>query len=209
MVARLDHLTVVAPSLEVGAACVEAVLGVSPDAGRAHPGMGTHNRLLALGPDVYLEVIAADPHAVPVTRPRWFGLDQVCPGSAARLAAWVAATDDIAQAAVSELGDVETMRREHHTWQMTVRADGSLPLDGAAPLLIQRAAGAHPVAAMPQRGLLLRALRIRHPAPSAVLALFARIGLVPHVAVSVAPGHVCSLAAEIETPWGLRILGEP
>jgi hypothetical protein len=170
--------------------------------------MGTHNRLLALGPDVYLEVISADPHAPPVTRPRWFGLDDVLPGSAARLAAWVAATDDIAQAAVPELGDVETMRREHHTWQMTVRADGSLPLDGAAPLLIQRAAGADPVAAMPQRGLLLRELRIRHPAPSDVLALFGKIGLLPHVAVSVTPGHVCSLAAEIETPWGFRMLGE-
>jgi hypothetical protein len=208
MAARLDHLTVVAPSLEVGAAYVEARLGVSPDAGRTHPGMGTHNRLLALGPDVYLEVISADPHAAPVTRPRWFALDDVLPGSAARLAAWVAATDDIAHAAVPELGNVETMRREHHTWQMTVRADGSLPLDGAAPLLIQRAAGADPVAAMPQRGLLLRELRIRHPAPSDVLALFGKIGLLPHVAVSVTPGHVCSLAAEIETPWGFRMLGE-
>jgi hypothetical protein len=208
MVARLDHLTVVAPSLEVGAAYVEARLGVSPDAGRTHPGMGTHNRLLALGPDVYLEVISADPHAAPVTRPRWFALDDVLPGSAARLAAWVAATDDIAHAAVPELGNVETMRREHHTWQMTVTADGSLPLDGAAPLLIQRAAGADPVAAMPQRGLLLRELRIRHPAPSDVLALFGKIGLLPRVAVSVTPGHVCSLAAEIETPWGFRMLGE-
>jgi hypothetical protein len=208
MVARLDHLTVVAPSLEVGAAYVEARLGVSPDAGRTHPGMGTHNRLLALGPDVYLEVISADPHAAPVTRPRWFALDDVLPGSAARLAAWVAATDDIAHAAVPELGDVETMRREHHTWQMTVRADGSLPLDGAAPLLIQRAAGADPVAAMPQRGLLLRELRIRHPAPSDVLALFGKIGLLPHVAVTVTAGCACSLAAEIETPWGFRMLGE-
>jgi hypothetical protein len=32
--------------------------------------------------------------------------------------------------------------------------------------------------------------------------------LLPRVAVSVTPGHVCSLAAEIETPWGLRMLGE-
>ena len=44
MTARLDHLTVVAPSLEVGSAYVEAALGVAPGAGRAHPGMATHNR---------------------------------------------------------------------------------------------------------------------------------------------------------------------
>jgi hypothetical protein len=37
MVARLDHITVVAPSLETGSAYVEAALGVPPCAGRAHP----------------------------------------------------------------------------------------------------------------------------------------------------------------------------
>ena len=49
MFARLDHITVVAPSLETGSAYVEAALGVPPCAGRAQPGMATHNLLLALG----------------------------------------------------------------------------------------------------------------------------------------------------------------
>src|SRR5690349_1972766 len=119
MVARLDHITVVAPNLELGAAYVEAELGVRPDAGRTHPGMATHNLLLALGADAYLEVISVDPVALPVQRPRWFGLDLVLAGTPARLAAWVASTDAIAEAATPELGEVETMRREHHTWQMT------------------------------------------------------------------------------------------
>ena len=134
MITRLDHITVVAPSLEAGAAYIQGALGVLPGPGRTHPGMATHNLLLALGSDVYLEVISADPGAGPGKRPRWFGLDEMLPGSPARLAAWVASTDDIAKAAVPELGEVESMRREHHTWKMTVRADGSLPLDGAAPL---------------------------------------------------------------------------
>src|SRR5687768_15496906 len=110
MVARLDHITVVAPSLEIGSAYVEAALGVPPGAGSTHPGMRTHNLLLALGQTVYLEVISPDPRAAPVIRPRWFGLDHVLPGSTARLGAWVASTDDIAGTAVPELGDVETMR---------------------------------------------------------------------------------------------------
>jgi len=207
MVARLDHITVVAPSLETGAAYVEAALGVRPGAGRTHPGMATHNLLLALGSDVYLEVISADPNAVPVKRPRWFGLDNVLPGSTARLAAWVASTDDIAEAAVPELGEVETMRREHHVWRMTVRADGSLPLDGAAPLLIQRATRVNPAGTLPPTGLLLQRLRIRHPAPARVAALFAKIGLASQPSVTVTEGNECSLVADIQTPHGPRVLG--
>jgi len=207
MVARLDHTTVVAPSLEAGAAYVEAALGVLPDPGRTHPDMATHNLLLALGTDVYLEVISANPDAVPVKRPRWFGLDDGLVGSTTRLAAWVASTDDIAEAAVPELGDVVTMRREDHSWRMTVRPDGSLPFGGAAPLLIQRSSRVSPAAALPPRSLVLQRLLIRHPAPIQVAALFARIGLAS-LSIAVTEGNECSLVAEIQTPFGLRMLGE-
>jgi Glyoxalase-like domain len=208
MTARLDHLTVVAPSLEVGSAYVEAALGVAPGAGRTHPGMATHNLLLALGADVYLEVIAPDPKAAPIDRPRWFGLDAIRPRSKARLGAWVASTDDIVNASVPAIGEVETMRREAHTWQMTIRADGSPPLDGAAPLLIQRASSAHPAAALPRSGLQLRRLRIRHPAPDEVIGLLARIGIASQPAIAVTRADACSLVAEIQTPAGVRELGE-
>lgn len=207
MTARLDHITIVAPSLEAGSAYVEAVLGVKPGPGRMHPDMATHNLLLALGATAYLEVISPDPSAVPVARPRWFGLDHVAPGASPRLAAWVASTDDIERAAIPELGGVETMRREHHTWQMTVRSDGSVPLGGAGPLLIQRSSSAHPAAALPDSGLRLQRLLVRHPHPAEVIALLTRIGLVQPPAVSVEYGRECRLVAEIRSPCGLRELG--
>ena len=53
----LDHLAVVARTLEEGCAYVEAVLGAEMSAGGKHVEMGTHNKLLSLGPHVYLEVI--------------------------------------------------------------------------------------------------------------------------------------------------------
>jgi hypothetical protein len=207
MTARLDHISVVAPTLDIGADFVEAALGVRPGAGRAHPGMATHNLLLALGPTCYLEVIAPDPQAAPAPRPRWFGLDHVLPSTPPRLAAWVASTDDIASAATAELGSVETLRRESHVWRMTLRPDGSLPLDGAAPLLIQRASNVSPAAALPHSGLILRRLRIRHPAPPRVLALLAAIELQPPPTLSVEADNACSLVAEIDTPFGPRRLG--
>jgi Glyoxalase-like domain len=208
MAACLDHITVVAPSLAIGSAYVAAALGVSPGAGRAHPSMATHNLLLAIGPTVYLEVIAPDPLAIPVARSRWFGLDYVPPDSAARLGAWVASTDDIVNTALPELGNVEIMRRETHTWKMAVRADGRVPFDGAAPLLIQRSASVHPAAALPQSGLVLQGLQIRHPAPEQILALFAKIGLASQPKVTVMHGNACSLVADIQTPFGRRELGE-
>ena len=205
---RLDHLVVVAASLEAGARFVEQALGIAPGPGRRHPHMGTHNLLLSLGPSVYLEVAAIDPQAAPIARPRWFGLDDLTATSAPRLAAWVADTNDIQSVASPERGEVETMRREGRTWQMTVTADGRLPLSGAAPVLIQRSGGAHPAAALPESGLRLRALRICHPAATEVRTLLSNMGLSTQASVSVAFGSTCSLVADIDTPSGLRSLGD-
>src|SRR5690606_31926871 len=84
---HIDHRVVTAPTLEQGAAYVENAVGIVPQVGGEHPRMGTHNLVLRLGADVYLEVIAVNPKALPPDRPRWFELD----GSLRqpRLATWV------------------------------------------------------------------------------------------------------------------------
>lgn len=208
MASRLDHLSVVAPSVELGAAYVRSALGVMPGLGRKHPGMATHNLLLALGPRVYLEVIASDPEQAPVARPRWFGMDRVLPQTTPRLAAWVASTDNISRAAVPAIGQVETMWRDVHSWQMAIRADGEPPMGGAGPLLIQRAPGSNPVAALPVSNLEFEALHIEHPEPDEVRSLFAQIELASLPRVTVSRGGKCKLVAEIQTPVGVRLLGE-
>jgi len=50
----------------------EAALGVTIPFGGVHPLMGTHNHLLRLGAALFLEIIAPDPAAGPLPRPRWF-----------------------------------------------------------------------------------------------------------------------------------------
>jgi hypothetical protein len=110
-------------------------------------------------------------------------------------------------AAVPDLGVVETMRRENHTWQMTLTVDGQLPLAGAAPALIQRAPGPHPASILPDAGLRFRRLRIHHPAPERVLALLSRIRLASHPEVVVRRGATCMLVAEIDTASGPKALG--
>jgi hypothetical protein len=90
---------------------------------------------------------------------------------------------------------------------MTVTPDGRPPLSGAAPVLIQRSGNGHPAAALTDAGLRLRQLRIEHPDAEKVRALLLRIGL-GEGEVRVVHGTGSRLVAEIETPLGLRTLGD-
>src|SRR3954447_8836016 len=98
---QIDHLVVSAPTLAAGAAWARSAIGADPRPGGRHVRMGTHNLLLGLGPDAYLEVIATDPAAPPPGRPRWFGLDDLAPDAAPRLAAWVIRTVDVGTVAAA------------------------------------------------------------------------------------------------------------
>lgn len=94
---KLDHLSVIAPSLKEGVEHVRACLGVDVPFGRKHANMSTHNHLLRLGDAVYLEIIAIDENAPPIVGPRWFDLDNHAAVRKAwdegrRLRSWVAST---------------------------------------------------------------------------------------------------------------------
>lgn len=207
---RLDHLVVTAPSLEAGAEWVRQALGVSPQSGGEHPRMGTHNRLLRLGDEMYLEVIAINPAAPPPGRPRWFGLDKLGPAAAPALSAWVARTAAI-QAAVAgcsePLGAIEAMSRGALNWFIAIPPDGSVPLDGAGPALIEWRSAPHPASQLQDRGLSLLALELVHPDPQRVARSLASLGLDRSVTVSAAARDPTPrLSARIDTPQGLRRL---
>lgn len=210
----LDHITVTAPSLESGAEFISQTLGVAPQAGGEHPRMGTHNMLLRLGESLYLEVISPNPHAAAPERPRWFGLDSLRPDSSPLLSTWVARTADIhatAAACSESLGKIEPMSRGALNWLITIPANGSVPLNGVGPALIEWHADVHPAAKLQDFGLSLAKLEIFHHEPARVSRLLSSLGLVgPLFSVSaLSGGAVPHLVAQINTPQGLRQLSAP
>ena len=211
--AAIDHLVIVAPSLESGSAHVAAALGVTPQRGGEHAVMGTHNALVRLGGALYLEVIAANPDAPRPDRARWFELDRPGVTATARLATWVARTGDI-HAAVAKspipLGRIEPMTRGSLHWLVTVPDDGSLPAQGIAPTLIQWLDEAHPASRLADSGCALVRLEGFHPDAERIEAMLRAIRFAGDFTVSPIAAHEKPyLLAHIQTPNGMRRLGGP
>ena len=61
MTLRLDHFIYAGRDLDSMSASFESLTGVAPRRGGRHPGLGTHNALASLGPDIYFELLAVDP----------------------------------------------------------------------------------------------------------------------------------------------------
>lgn len=212
MQAAIDHLVVAAADLDAGTAWLETHLGVPLAAGGKHAAMGTHNRLLKLGPRRYLELIAIDPEAPAPGRPRWFGLDdpalQERIALRPRLIHWVARGDDIAAASNAcpePLGDILDLARGDFRWRISVPADGRLPGGGLVPGLIQWRTPSHPTDSLPERGCALMKLEGFHPEPKSIATALGALGLAEAVALYPAePGEAPHLVAYLGVPSGLR-----
>lgn len=209
---ELDHIVVIAPDLGEGVAWVRETLGVEMTAGGKHPEMGTHNRLVGLGPNVYLEVIAVDPEAPSPLHRRWFGLDdredvEQYWREGRRLRAYVARCTDIV-ATIGESGWYGTpmrVSRGDREWLFAGGPDGELPRDGLLPCLIDWGARGTPAPTMPDLGLRLERFVVETPGAHTLLAGLNALG-VPPFEFSVRRGPAWRLTASIATPQGVRVL---
>jgi hypothetical protein len=204
----IDHLVFVVSRLEDGVAAVQTALGVAPVFGGAHPGRGTHNALLSIGPPTYLEVIAPDPAQVG-SGPLPFGLD--VPELRGRLGAFAVGCADIdglvaelRAAGVAGVGDPVAMSRVlpdgvELSWRLAML--GGSP-QGARPFLISWDGAASPAHDSPRAGRLV-ALRAGLPEPRPPSELLAAL----RIDVTVAPAPTEWLEATIDTDRGPVILG--
>jgi hypothetical protein len=230
MKTHIDHLVVVAHTLEQGVQWCEATLGITPAAGGEHAQYGTHNRLFKIAtpahPLAYFEIIAINPDAkrpANTAAKRWFDMDDAALQAAVklepRLVHFVANTDDM-QAARRALKALEidrgpAVKASRHSrrglleWQITVREDGQRLFNGTLPSLIQWGAAdaaeplrLHPRNSLPRSGVSLQGLTISHPTAPKLQAAFEAMGL-SGIPIETGPAN---LTATLKTPKGLVVL---
>lgn len=227
MKTQIDHLVVMAASLDQGVQWCEDTLGITPGPGGEHEKYGTHNRLFKIAspqfPLAYFEIIAINPQAVIPKRaqvPRWFDMDdaalQKAVAQGPRLIHFVSSTDDVKAARHVlrtqgiERGQVVHASRKSSkgtlNWQITVREDGERLFNGCLPTLIQwgkpdatEPLRLHPRNSLPRSGVTLQSLTVSHPSGAKLQAAFDAIGLAD-IAIETGPAN---LVASLQTPKGL------
>jgi hypothetical protein len=210
----IDHLVIGTADLARGKVWLEKFLGVTLSDIGTHARMGTHNRLLSLGPDVYLELIAIDPDGAAPFMPRWFGLDTIDVqeriAQKPRLLGWVARTaaiDALTEKTGGILGGVHPMQRGDFNWRITIPDDG-YPLEGGlVPTLIQWDVPMHPCQRLPDQHCRLEWMEAAHPNPAKVAYLLGEIGLPDALKLTPTPPYSgMTMCAYVRTPSGVKTL---
>ena len=198
---QIDHIIYAAPDLDAAVDDLDLRLGVRAAGGGQHAGQGTHNKLLALGPATYLEVVAPDPGQPEPSAPRPYGVDGV---TTARLAGWAIACGDIEQARADARAAgfdpgavIEGHRLAANGTMLRWRITSNALRAGIVPFLISWGDTAHPASSAPS-GLELRSLHIEHPDPAALAGPLEALGAV----VEVRPALTVALVAHVVGPRG-------
>ena len=182
LLGRVDHLVYAVPDLEAGVAALETLLGVRATPGGQHPGRGTRNALLSIGPRAYIEIIGPDPEQPPPTEPRPFGIDAL---TAPRLVTWAANEANLPQLlkraadAGLTLGELASGSRRRPdgvllAWSYT--NPRTVVAEGVVPFFIDWGKTPHPAESSASAGR-LTGLRAEHPDGDRVSKQLSRIGL--------------------------------
>ncbi|MCB8942971.1 MAG: VOC family protein [Ardenticatenaceae bacterium] len=202
---KIDHIIYAVHDLEAGMDTIEKLLGERPYYGGQHPNQGTHNALLSLGEDVYLEIIAKDPDQPSPSVPRSFGLDKL---AQPRLVTWAVRTHDmpatIAEARANGYNPGERVAGGRNRadgrplfWESTKRPESltgkTPPGDWLIPFIIDWGGTPHPAEGQPSHAHLV-SLTATHPNPTAVQEILHALDL--HLEVE--EGEEAALIATID-----------
>ena len=153
---------------------------------------------------------ASTPDGTEPGRARWFGLDNQEKvrsdwNEGRRLRGWVASTDaidSVVSARRAIFGDKVSLPAANPTFDLAIPKDGSLPLDGAAPSIIDHRGDPTSMALIPDLGARLRSLTLEHPSSAAIETLYRELSIDHPPAIVRGPN--VRYRAQIETPTGLK-----
>lgn len=174
--------------------------------------MGTYNHLLQLGEAVYLEIVALDPDAEGPGRARWFGLDDQKAVKAEwdagrRLRGWVARTDQINVVLKDHegiFGKKVSLPWVNPSFDFAIPDDGSLPLNGAAPSIIDRRGKPRSMAAIADFGARLHSYSLECHNAAAIAVLYRKLDIDTPPAIM--QRNELRYRAWIEMPAGIKEL---
>jgi len=185
----IDHLIFASPTLSSGIDFIEKKLGVRPVMGGQHIGRGTHNALLALGKNTYLEVIAPDPTQSDISRPLWMKADQA---TEPQLWTWAGRSSDlkslsdIAKQYHIPFGKLEKGTRNQTNgnvlqWELSVPVIENA--QGLLPFFIDWGNTIHPSNTLPQAGEVVE-FKAFHPSATQVQSQLEKLGVPLNVEVA-------------------------
>jgi len=200
---QVDHLVYATPDLNLGIQTADKLFGVKATPGGQHPGLGTRNALIALGPASYLEIIGPDPAQPKPAGPRRFGIDDL---KAPRLLTWVAKGKSLdtfaadAKAHGVDLGAVipgSRKRPDGVELKWTYTDPQTVLAERLIPYLIDWGTSPHP-SATAATGVRLIGLRAEHPDAEKVQGMLKQLGL----DLVVTRGPKPALIATFDSPKG-------
>ena len=144
--------------------------------------MGTHNKLLKLQSDIYLEVIANNPNVDKPSRQRWFSLDESSIKEkikkSPRLLCWVLEVDNIEDTVKKcgyNPGEILQLSRDELTWKVTVPSNGKLVENGVLPVLIEWPSNQHPSKKLNNSKVSINKISLFHPEPYKIKSIISNL----------------------------------
>jgi hypothetical protein len=196
----IDHVILGVTDLAYGTACFAALTGVTPAFGGEHPGRGTRNALVGLGPTLYLEILGA-------ADPRPAALDPKVRYAELTLAGWALATssieDVVGRLRTAGLHADDPVPGSRHApdgtrlqWRTAVASGPGLEM---APFFIEWSADTvHPSAGAPA-GCRLRSLEVETVDATPLQTCFAAVGFQPVLRT----GRSDTMRLVMDSPRGL------
>ena len=182
MNSRIDHIVIGTANLISGTKILETKLSTKFSLGGEHMIMGTHNKLLKLQSNIYLEVIANNPNVSKPSRQRWFSLDESSIKEkikkSPRLLCWVLEVDNIEDTVKKcgyNPGEILQLSRDELTWKVTVPSNGKLVENGVLPVLIEWPSNQHPSKKLNNSKVSINKISLFHPEPYKIKSIISNL----------------------------------